>query len=422
VIRFYAKRLERDLERWRERGWVTEEGRGAILAELASGPRITASAALAAIGAILFGFAAISFVAANWNEISRFVRVAMLVAALCAANGAAAYLYERGLPNLAQGSALTGALLFGAAVVLVSQMYHIDSGDMPGFMLLWTAGAAASGILFRSPLTLGGAMVLAGLWNYTAFGVAPDAVHWGFLPVWAALTAAIAWTRSGIGLHLAAVAFVVWLVPIQEILPSHPYALMAATGAAGVAAASAVMALSERALARQIAMRAIPYAIVVSFAGLLPQDPKSIVPQIEAALGIAAAAGIATLLLGRAIPRLLPAAPLLFAYALGVAYYGLLAVQFGRHGTGLPTTMLAAALTFAMLAGGLICGIQARSRLVIWLAYLGLVAETLALYFEKLGDLINTSVFFLLAGAGIFGLAFVLMRFGGAAREQEAQS
>ena len=83
---------------------------------------------------------------------------------------------------------------------------------------------------------------------------------------------------------------------------------------------------------------------------------------------------------------------------------------------------IAAALTFAILAGGLICGIQVRSRLVMWLTFSGLVAETLTLYFDKLGDLINTSLFFLAAGAGIFGLAWVLMRYGAAPREKEAQS
>ncbi len=75
MIRIYAKRLERDLKRWHEKGWVTGEGYQAILAEQAQGARLTASAALAVIGAVLLGFAAISFVAANWNEIPRLLRL-----------------------------------------------------------------------------------------------------------------------------------------------------------------------------------------------------------------------------------------------------------------------------------------------------------------------------------------------------------
>lgn len=422
MIRFYAKRLERDLKRWHEKGWVTDEGYPAIQAELARDPKLSASTALAAIGAILLGFAAISFVAANWNVIPRLVRLAMLVAALWAAYGSAAWLYKRELPNFAQAAVLTGALLFGAAVMLVSQMYHIDSGNLPGFMLLWTAGAAVAGLLFRSSLTLGAAMILASAWNITELMTMPDVVQWHFLPVWAALTAAIAWNRSGLGLHLAAAAFVAWLVPIGQILPSHPHTLIAAIGAAGVLAAGAITAASGNSLVREIAVRAIPYAAFVSFAGLLPQDLASNIPKIEVGLAIAATMGFAYLLLSQAMPRLQPAAPLLFAYALGVAFYGLMVVQFGRPAASLSTMVIAAALTFAILAGGLICGIQVRSRLVMWLAFAGLVTETLTLYFDKLGDLINTSLFFLLAGAGIFGLAWVLMRFGGAPQEKEAQS
>jgi hypothetical protein len=160
----------------------------------------------------------------------------------------------------------------------------------------------------------------------------------------------------------------------------------------------------------------------VSFAGLLPQDAASCIPEIEAGLAIAAAMGFAALLLSGSVPRLQLAAPLLFAYALGVAFYCLMSVQFGRPAPGLLTVIIAAALNFAILAGGLICGIHARSRLVMSLTYAGLVAETLTLYFDKLGDLINTSLFFLAAGASIFGLAWVLMRFGGSALAKETQT
>ena len=190
MIRFYAKRLERDLKRWHEKGWVTGEGYRAILAEQRQGSKLTASAALAGIGAILLGFAAMSFVAANWSEIPRIFRVAMLLAGLWTAYGSAAYLYKRELPDFAQAAVLTGSLVFGAAVMLVSQMYHIDSGNLPGFMFLWMSGAAAAGVLFRSSLTLGCALLLAGAWHIAEWDAMPHGVHWHFLPVWAVLTGA----------------------------------------------------------------------------------------------------------------------------------------------------------------------------------------------------------------------------------------
>ncbi len=421
VIRFYAKRLERDLKRWHEKGWVTGEGYRAILAEQRQGSKLTASAALAAIGAVLLGFAAMSFVAANWNEIPRIFRVAMLLAGLWTAHGSAAYLYKRELPDFAQAAVLTGSLIFGAAVMLVSQMYHIDSGNLPGFMFLWMSGAAAAGILFRSSLTLGCAMLLAGAWQIAEWDAMPQEVKWHFLPVWAALTGLIAWNRSGMGLHVAAAVLTAWIVHIEFALPSHPYAIVAALGAAGVLAAAGVMATATSSFARQIAIRAIPYAIIVCFGGLLPQDPDTNAPAIEAVLAIAAGIGLASLMLNQTAGRLQQIAPTLFSYALAVSLYGLFIVQFWWK-MPLDNTITIAALTLAVLAGALICGIQVRSRLVMWLAYGGIVAEIVTLYLEKLGNLINTSLFFLVMGVAIIALARVVMRYGNAPRETEVRS
>ncbi len=421
MIRIYAKRLERDLKRWHEKGWVTAEGYKAILAEQAQSAKLTASAALTVVGAVLLGFAAISFVAANWNEIPRLLRAAILVGALWAAYGSAAWLYKRQLPDFAQAAVLSGALFFGAAVLLVTQMYHISSGDMPGFMLLWTAGAALAGLLFRSSLTLAAAAILAGVWNFTWMEAELNEVHWQFLPVWAALTAALAWNRSGLGLHVAAAALVAWLIPIGWIVHPHPHTLIAAIGAAGVAISAGIVAVTESNLARQIATRAVAYAIIVCFGGLLPQSANSIWPAIETGLAIAAGIAIAYFMLTKPGSRLQQIEPLLFAYAGGVAFYGLCILQFYQHAT-LTGIVSAAVLAFAVLAGALIRGIQVRSRLVMWLAYAGLVTEMLWLYFDKLGNLINTSLFFLIMGAAVFALAFVLMRYGSAPRETEVRS
>ena len=420
MIRFYAKRLERDLKRWHERGWVTAEGYQAILAEQAQGAKLLASTALAAIGAILLGVAAISFVAAHWDAIPRIVRVLALIGALWAAYGGAAYLHERGLPAFAQAATLAGSLFFGAAVLLVTQMYHIDTGDMPGFMFLWMLGAAVAGVLFGSGLTLGCAVVLASAWNFSELPVMPQTVQWHFLPVWAALTGAIAWNRSGLGLYVAAASLATWIICIGPILPSHPYTIVAAIGAAGVAVSAGIVALAKDDLARRIAVRAIPFWMIVCFGGLFPQNIDSSAIIAETALGIVAGAGIGYLMIGEAYPQAQPIAPLLFAYVLSVAFYGLCIVQFHRH-SSIQTVVMTAGLTFAILAGALACGVQVRNRSVMWLSYAGLMTETLWLYNDKLGNLIDTSLFFLFAGAAMFGLAFVLMRYGGAGRETEAR-
>ena len=68
----YKKRLQRDLDRWQANGWVSEEGRLAILADVQrSGREFSLASALGILASVLFGFAAISFVAAHWEDMPR---------------------------------------------------------------------------------------------------------------------------------------------------------------------------------------------------------------------------------------------------------------------------------------------------------------------------------------------------------------
>src|SRR5919201_1337468 len=86
----YRSRLERDLPRWQAQGWVSKEGAGAIRKELeAAGRGVGLSATLAILGAVLIGFAAMSFVAAHWQEMSKLARLALLFAGLWSAYGLA---------------------------------------------------------------------------------------------------------------------------------------------------------------------------------------------------------------------------------------------------------------------------------------------------------------------------------------------
>jgi uncharacterized membrane protein len=70
----YKSRLSEDLDRWIEQGLVAPESRQPILASVAEARRLDAGIALAVMGAVLAGLAAIAFVAANWDAIPRLAR------------------------------------------------------------------------------------------------------------------------------------------------------------------------------------------------------------------------------------------------------------------------------------------------------------------------------------------------------------
>src|SRR5688500_6869200 len=124
---WYRTKVERDLARWQSAGWVSEAGAAAIRAELAARkPALGAAGVLAILGAVLFGFAVISFVAANWDDMSKLARLVLLTAALWGCYAGAGWLFARGLAAFAHAAVLAGVAVFGASIMLVAQMYHMD--------------------------------------------------------------------------------------------------------------------------------------------------------------------------------------------------------------------------------------------------------------------------------------------------------
>jgi uncharacterized membrane protein len=64
-----------------------------------------------------------------------------------------------------------------------------------------------------------------------------------------------------------------------------------------------------------------------------------------------------------------------------------------------------AAATLLILVGVLAYGNHSENKPVMWLAYIGFCVELVTLYFKTFGTLLNTSLFFLSAGALVTALA-----------------
>lgn len=103
-------------------------------------------AILLGLGAVLLGLGAITFVAANWQVWSRSLKLLLLISVFIGVNATGFYLWQRptaksGLHRLGHGLLLLGALLLGATLGLVSQMFH-QSGELYELLLIWGLGVA----------------------------------------------------------------------------------------------------------------------------------------------------------------------------------------------------------------------------------------------------------------------------------------
>ncbi|MFA5901165.1 MAG: DUF2157 domain-containing protein [Hyphomicrobium sp.] len=349
----YVKRLDRDLVRWRDAGWITPDGESAIRRDLATtqGSKLDLASALGILGAVLIGFGAMSFVAAHWSEMPRLFRLALIFGGLFASYAVAGVLFERKHPTFAHAAILVGVSIFGAGIMLIAQMYHIE-GNPPDAVLTWALGALAAGIILKSNPALAVAMGLVCLWSgwvTTDTGLA----HWSFLWAWAAVTAAIVWQRWAAGMHLAAIALALWIVSLG-------YTLFDGNG----------------------------HGIVVGI-GLLICAAAIAAPLADERLACWTTAGI--------------------AYGMTIAFAGLFALQFMKT-LPLDYFILLGLLSLALVLGGVALGLKLGSPGLLWLGYAGFSIEVLGIYFKTVGTLLGSSLFFLSAGLLVILLSVVAYR------------
>ncbi|WP_295558021.1 DUF2157 domain-containing protein [uncultured Hyphomicrobium sp.] len=360
----YRKRIDGDLVRWRDAGWITPEGEAAIRRDLEKGVRTLGLAnALAILAAVLIGFAVMSFVAANWQVMPRLLRIGMLFAALWASYGLAGVLARRGMSGFANAAILLGVGIFGGAIMLISQMYHMD-GNPADALLLWAAGALLAGVGLRSNPSLAFAMILVVYWGISE-AMRLDRVFWPFLLPWAVVSAAFYWQRWRPGLHLSGLALMGFVVSLgYRLNDGHAHGLVAVIGLGLMAA---------------------------SIAG----------------------------------ERLKPELPALwsgsFNYGLAIALAGLWALQFFEDPT-LDIFMLLAVLALALLIAAIFWGFHAGNRGALWIGYAGFSIEILAIYVKTIGSLLNNALFFLVAGLIVSALAAIAYKLHARGQPQAATS
>jgi uncharacterized membrane protein len=229
--RAYRQRLEADLARWETDGVIAPAAGAAIRAALPPlAPGVTIAVVIAIVGGLLIAAAFLAFVAAHWTELARPLRFAMLLAGILVAHGLGAWFGSGGRPVLADLCAAVGALIFGAAIALIGQMYHLG-GDFAGGMLLWAIGAMVAAALTGSRGALAVALSAACIWTCARSVETSDVPHFQFAVVWLiAGGLALAW-NSRVAAHLVAVAaFPWWIATVLQ--PNLQSAFVLADGAA----------------------------------------------------------------------------------------------------------------------------------------------------------------------------------------------
>lgn len=435
----YAKRLQKDLDRWIGSGLVAAENRDAILADIGDGPRgWSASGALAILGAVLLALAAISFIAANWTDLGNGIRLILIFGTLWACFLLSGWAFSRNRPAIGHAMALLGAALFGVAIVLVAQIFNISSWRYT-VLGIGSVGAVVTALLLPSRPVLILASLLGAAWiGFETFNPYASDILWGYLLLWGVslytsmrLQSLVSANLLGIGLYIW-IAFLVWDYTQNDRL-SGLQAISVMTLAAG-STAMLFAALRDRQWFTYGALTnwGATLALVCGFALQFPlaayenhaARTGDSVTADERWLEVAGISGPHYWVLALFFAALLAAAitwrfatrpdsrtlALPAAAAGGLALFlPMLAGWLGGEAV-LPLRIFVGACLFALAVALILYGAREGRRFTGGIGVALFIAQTLYVYAETFGDLLDTSLFFLIGGLLLFGLSMLVIR------------
>ena len=434
-----SRLLEKELPEWVAKGWVAPEHQEALLAHVAAGKGgLTRYVPYGfyIMGVLLAGAGVIAFFAANWAGMPKLVKLALLFGAMWLAYGLVALeAVRRTSRHLVDALLLLGVILFGANIMLMAQIYHIDA-HYPDGVRMWALGGLLTAYLMRSHASVIAALVLAVVWSNMEIWVFDAALHWPFLVFWAACIPAIFRNRWRGALHVAMIALLLWslltlfnhralaealgtrLLTLQVFFLAWLTIWLLAVASEEISRLPAAITNNAGTVRRYGIFGALAlfywltFPRVHTFAGISGEAGGAAKPLgiVVTLLGLAVVAGLAVWSLRAVRARGLPP-HLSWGWGLMAALLILLGINLLPVGTY--AGALAAAfnvLFFATLVWLIYAGAQREERLLVNLGFAFFAVTLLSRYFDTFWALLNRSFFFLGGGLLLIGGGYLLDR------------
>lgn len=416
--RGYRRHLEADLVKWVAEGVISGEAAQSIRKARFGEEGVSLLPAIfAMLGALMLAASVSAFVAANWQEIPRLVRLVGILTLIAGCFFPALLLERRGMPRGVDAAVTLGTLCFGAGVALVGQMYHLPADWPAGAMLIAIGGLVAAALTGKNgPLVI--AFVAMASWSWGRFDAGQwHGIHWAFLLLFVPGFLLALGRENRLLAHAAILALSVWLATLL-VQPSDVRPLTAERSVfnlvdGGLAFSAAYIAIGLLALHRgwpAVLQALLPwgswvFGILLCFEIFFVLEkalviPHSLVPYVYPAHGAALVSLAALAVLGpeRDKGRFVIIAACVAGLTIPLMLSGFTVPDFpGR--VLVPVAVLVSAS--ALIAGGLLAGLGT----LIAVGYAVFGASILILLWRTIGTLLNQSLFFLAAGIALVGLA-----------------
>ena len=170
LIRLLKNDLVKEITDWVKKDIISEPQAEQICAQYdidyhQSGQRMLGYNILISLGYLFVGLALITLIGANWDELPRALRMWALIALTMLTQGLAIKKYAVGEANGSIGIFLLGNVFFGAAIILIAQIYHLGE-HMPDGILWWALGCLPIGLIIYSRWLMIQSLLLALTWFF----------------------------------------------------------------------------------------------------------------------------------------------------------------------------------------------------------------------------------------------------------------
>lgn len=186
---------------------------------------------ISAFGAVMIGLGVILLFAYNWDEMTRFAKMGVILGVLGLTHLSAYRARLQSKYGLSESLFVLATMLFGAGIWLVAQVYHLDE-HYPNAFLLWASGALILAWALPSLPQAVMAVVLILVWHMVEVFDFHDATDHALLLIIIGVFPLIWMLRSPLLARLASAAFLVSLasttVAVNEHLPGTVILMVAA--------------------------------------------------------------------------------------------------------------------------------------------------------------------------------------------------
>ncbi|WP_219835972.1 DUF2157 domain-containing protein [Paenibacillus sp. R14(2021)] len=132
------KWLQQEGPEWTRKGIISQDQLGQLLAYYPERKR--AAGLIPLLGSMLVGLGILSFIAANWGDISQLMRLILIGIMIAGFYAAGETFRRKNHEKLGIGLIGLGLLSFGAGIILVGQMFHLQAYDITSFTVWGCAG------------------------------------------------------------------------------------------------------------------------------------------------------------------------------------------------------------------------------------------------------------------------------------------